>query len=180
MKYCTLRWHLGIQWVLSCLAITAKFDSQPGQHMPRIFLGGWRLTHWGRVTHICVSKLTTIGSDNGLSAGRRQAIIWTNAGTLLIGTLGTSFSEIIIDIYTFSFKKILLNMSSGKWRPFCLGLNVLMHIAFIVNVGDLTVMSYEYHGGVSNHRQHISLLTNLPRLTTKKLSKVRIAGALWG
>ena len=25
------------------------------------------LTHWGRVTHLCVSKLTIIGSDNGLS-----------------------------------------------------------------------------------------------------------------
>ena len=33
------------------------------------------LTHWGRVTHICVSKLTIFGSDNGLSPGRRQAII---------------------------------------------------------------------------------------------------------
>ena len=44
------------------------------------------LTHWGRVTHICVSELTTIGSDNGLSPGRRQAIIWTNAGIMLIRT----------------------------------------------------------------------------------------------
>ena len=43
------------------------------------------LTHWGRVTHICVDKLTIIGSDNGLSPGRRQAIIWTSAGILLIG-----------------------------------------------------------------------------------------------
>ena len=42
------------------------------------------LTHWGRATHICVGKLTTIGSDNGLSPGRRQAIIWTIAGILLI------------------------------------------------------------------------------------------------
>ena len=41
------------------------------------------LTHWGRVMHICVSKLTIIGSDNGLSPGQRQAIIWTNAGLLL-------------------------------------------------------------------------------------------------
>ena len=32
------------------------------------------LTHWGRVTHICVGNLTIIGSDNGLSPGRRQAI----------------------------------------------------------------------------------------------------------
>ena len=44
------------------------------------------LTDWGQVTYICVSKQTTIGSDNGLSPGRHQAIIWTNAGILLIGT----------------------------------------------------------------------------------------------
>ena len=77
------------------------------------------------MTHICVGNLTIIGSDNGLSPGRRQAIIWTNAGILLIGPLGTNFSEIVIEIHTFSFKKIHLKMSSGKWRPFCLGLNVL-------------------------------------------------------
>ena len=33
------------------------------------------LTLWGRVTHICVGNLTNIGSDNGLSPGRRQATI---------------------------------------------------------------------------------------------------------
>ena len=84
------------------------------------------LTHWGRVMHICVSKLTIICSDNGLSPGRRQAIIWTNAGMLLIEPLGINFSEILIEIKTFSFKKMNLKMSSAKWRPFCLGLNVLI------------------------------------------------------
>ena len=79
----------------------------------------------GRVTHICVGKLTNIDSDNGLSPERRQAIIWTNVGILLIGPLGTNFSEFLIGIHTFSFKKMHLKMSSGKWRPFCLGLNVL-------------------------------------------------------
>ena len=83
------------------------------------------LTHWGRTMHICVGKLTTIGSDNGLSPVRRQAIIWTNAGILSNGTLGTNFSEILIEILTFSFKKMRLKVSSAKWRPFCLGLNVL-------------------------------------------------------
>ena len=83
------------------------------------------LTHWGRLTHICVSNLTNIGSDNVLSPGRRQAIIWTNAGISLIGTLGTNFNEMLIEIHAFSFTKIHLKMSSGKWRPFCLGLNVL-------------------------------------------------------
>ena len=85
------------------------------------------LTHWGRVTHICVGNLTIIGSDNGLSPGRRQAIIWTNAGISLIGPSGTNFSEILIEILTFSFKKMCLKVSSAKWRPFCLGLNVLNH-----------------------------------------------------
>ena len=54
------------------------------------------LTHWGRVTQICVSKKSIIGSDKGLSPGRRQAIIWTTAGILLIGSLWTNFSEILI------------------------------------------------------------------------------------
>ena len=77
------------------------------------------------MTHICVSKLTIIGSDNGLSPDRRQAIIWTNAGLLLIGPLGTNFSEILIEILTFLFKKMHLKVSSVKQQPFCLGLNVL-------------------------------------------------------
>ena len=95
------------------------------------FEGGWKyisayLTQWGRVTHICISNLTIIGPYNGLSPGRRQAIIRTNAGILLIELLRTNFSEISIEIHTFSFKKMhYLKMSSGKWRPFCLGLNVL-------------------------------------------------------
>ena len=54
------------------------------------------LTHWGPVMHICVSKLTINGSNNYLSPDRRQAIIWTNAGILLIGPLRTNFSEISI------------------------------------------------------------------------------------
>ena len=87
------------------------------------------LIHWGRVMHICVSKRAIIVSDNGLLPGRRQAIIWTNAGILLIGPLGTNFSEILIEIHTFSFKKMHFKMSSGKWWPFSLSLNVLMFLS---------------------------------------------------
>ena len=68
------------------------------------------LTHWERVTHICVSKLTIIGSDNGLSPGRREVIIWTYDGTLLIGHLETNFSEILIEIHTFLFKNVVRKM----------------------------------------------------------------------
>ena len=59
------------------------------------------LTHWGRVTHVRVGNLTIIGADNGLSPGRRQAIIWINAGIMLIGPLGTNLSEILIEIHVF-------------------------------------------------------------------------------
>ena len=81
------------------------------------------LTHWGWVMHICVSKLTITGSDNGLSPSRRQAIIWTNAGILWVWPLGTNFNEILI--LTFSFKKMRLKVSSAELWPFCVGLNVL-------------------------------------------------------
>ena len=77
------------------------------------------------MTPICVSKLTTIGSDNGLSPGRRQAIIWTNAGILLIGPLEINLSEILMEINTVSFNEMHLKMSSAKWRLFRLGLNEL-------------------------------------------------------
>ena len=76
------------------------------------------------MTLICIGNLTIISQDNGLSPRRRQAFIWTNAGILLIGPLGTKFSEILIEILRVSFKKMHLKGSSAKWRPFCLGLNV--------------------------------------------------------
>ena len=76
------------------------------------------LSHWGRVTHIWVSKLTTIDSDNDLSPGHYLNQCWN-----FVNPLGTNFSENLIEIYTFSSKKMAhFKMSSGKWRPFCLGL----------------------------------------------------------
>ena len=81
---------------------------------------GGVITHWGWVTHICISKITIIGSDNGLSPGPRQAVIWTNTRILLIRTLRTYFN------ITCSFKKMHLKLSSEKWQqhyfflfPFC-------------------------------------------------------------
>ena len=83
-----------------------------------------QLTHWGRMTHICVGKLTIIGSDNGLSPGRRQAIIWTNAGLLLIRHLGTNFSEILIGISNIfiqenGLENVVCEMASILSRPQC-------------------------------------------------------------
>ena len=110
------------------------------------------LTHRGRVTHICVSKLTVIGSDNGLSPGRRQAIIWTNAGMLLIGPLETNLSEILSEIHTFWLTKMHLKMSSWKWRPFCFGLNVLTPVYRISlsqwPLASVYIMPHPLHRGL--------------------------------
>ena len=75
------------------------------------------------MTHICIVNLTIIGSDNGLSPGRRQAIIWSNDGILFIGPLGTNFSEISIEIHTFiqenAFENVVWIMAAILSQPQC-------------------------------------------------------------
>ena len=76
------------------------------------------------MTHICVSELTIIGSDNGLSPGRRQAIIQNNARLLLIEPLGTNFSEISIGIPNIfiqenALEHVVCEMASILSRPQC-------------------------------------------------------------
>ena len=106
------------------------------------FSGEWKysilkrgsLSHWGRVTHICGSKLTIVGS------GAKPLF----PGILFIGPVGTRFSEILIEIYTFSFKKMHVKMSFGKWLPFCLGLNIYIFFRWI----NLTHKQLENHNCV--------------------------------
>ena len=131
-----------------------------------------------------LTKLTITGSDNGLSPGRRQAIIWTNAKILLIGALGTNVSEILIKIDTFSLKKMHLKMTSGKGRPSCLGLNVLI---FAIMLKGKTVEQFSFlimiretlpiHllcrvAAISNEVVVISNITL--RLKSNKLSKLYV------
>ena len=85
--------------------VTNGFDAS-STHTKNPFLSLALFTHWGKVMHICVSKLTITGSDNGLLPGRHQAIIWTNAGLFLIWLLGKSFSEISTFPYLHSRKYI--------------------------------------------------------------------------
>ena len=88
---------------------------------PSLFsVAGCRPTHWGQMTHICVGKMTRIISDNGLVPEQRQAIFWTNTGILLIGPLGTNFSEILIEIQTLFLNIIRLKMPSANIGHFVL------------------------------------------------------------
>ena len=108
-----------------CYEITYPFSNFNGyiveagewisNSLPHLIIGYdypfmWIIIHLGRVTHICVGNLTIIGSDNGLSPGRRKPIIWTNAEILFIGPLGTKFIEIQIGIQEFLYKKMLENV----------------------------------------------------------------------
>ena len=120
--YCKVCHFTNLLFAIHCQFNIATVNYRHTKHQ----YCGKAVTHWGRVTHICVSKLTSIGSDNGLSPNRRQAFIWTNAGLLLIGPLRTNFSEILIGNQTFSLKKMHLKLSSAKWRLFRLGLKELM------------------------------------------------------
>ena len=82
------------------------------------------LTYWGKVTHICISKLAITGSDNGLSLELHQVIIWTNAEILLIGPLRTDFSENLIKINTLfnnkiAFENVVWKMVAILSQPQC-------------------------------------------------------------
>ena len=65
------------------------------------------LTHWGKVMSICISKLTIIGWDNGLSPDWCQAIMSNNDGLSSIGTLGINFSEILAGLIDFHSRKCI-------------------------------------------------------------------------
>ena len=100
--------HKSGTWICTATPLQAacNIDGQNPQGNNRY------LTHWDWETHICVGNLTIIDSDNGLLPGRHQAIIGTNVGILLIGTLGTNFSEIFIEMYIFYSRKCI-----WKCRP---------------------------------------------------------------
>ena len=83
------------------------------------------LTHWGRGIHICINKLTIIGSDNGLSPGQCQAIIWTNAAVFLIQSLGTIFSESLRRQTT-----MLVSCSQCFWKGCICFISVYFHFFF--------------------------------------------------
>ena len=130
-----LTWPLGISPVFQN-PLTVPMHSPNGRYLSLGLCKGtskesmlrwpeiWLLTHPLQCLYASVNW-DSIGSDNGLSPDRRQAIIWTNARILLIGPLGTNFNEIRIKIQNLSFMKMHLKMSSGKWRPFCPGGDVL-------------------------------------------------------
>ena len=130
------------------------------------------LTHCSRVVHIYVSKIIAIGSDNGISPGRRKTITWANAGILCIGTLGMKFRTILIEINIISFQNLLLKTLSAKWCPFRLGLNVLTTTATSRCISIWYIKTLVYSGILLSWRRGQSHKTHiLPYITGTYLSK---------
>ena len=88
-------------------------------------LGAFFIAIYNTFSITVYTHATTFWTFIFVIMGSVSSMLLTNAGLLLIGPLGTNFSEIPIEILTFSFKKMRLKVSSAKRRPFCLGLNVL-------------------------------------------------------
>ena len=96
----------------------------------------YSLTHWGRVIkpdhHLFRQWL---GAWPATSHYLNQCWDFVN------WTLRNKLSEYLIKLYTFEFKKMHFKMSSGKWRPFCLSLNVLNSRALLM-ARKLCITSY--------------------------------------
>ena len=86
---------------------------------------------------MCDRHLAIIGSDNSLSPGRHQDIVWANAGILLIGPIGTNFGEMLIEIRTVSFKKMHLSICQYRVKNGAhfdsVSIDLLIDIPYFVN-----------------------------------------------
>ena len=94
--------------------------------------------HTSHITHFSVYWLDILCGI--LKAWSVPSIIWPNTGILLIGPLGTHFSEISIAVHTFSVKKMRLIASFAKWWPYCLGFNV--HALFAIDHVDCVLLCF--------------------------------------
>ena len=78
----------------------------------------------GRVTLICISKLTIMDQIMACRLVGTKPLSEPMLRYIDNSNWGTNFGEILSEVYTF-IKKMLLKMSSVKWWPFCLGFIVL-------------------------------------------------------
>ena len=126
------------------------------------------LTHWGRVTHICVGKLTNIGSDNGLSPGRRQSIIWTNAGIPLIGPLGTNSlsefleSQVWVNLSIYLSSRVSISMPRFIAGPIGRDIGYLLWIQIVIYIIPQSHMYCMKHRVILDHV--IRTLDCLPKM----------------
>ena len=133
--------------------------------VPRPSFTAWKLIQWGRDTHICVGNHWLRKWLVALSTPKHYLNQWWN---IVYWTINNNIS---IEIHTFSITNMHLKSSSAKWRPLCLGLNVLRrHVAVCREA--LTPLNYlnmlmnrsqlaAHHR--TNRHEKLSPKVNLPR-----------------
>ena len=82
------------------------------------------LTHWGRVTHICVGKLTIIGSDNWLVAWTAPSNYLNQSWDIVSWTLRNKLQwnlkqNSVVSIQENAFENGVCEMASILFRPPC-------------------------------------------------------------
>ena len=101
------------------------------------------VTHWSRATHLCVSNLTINGFRSWLVGWPAPSHYLNRCWNIINWPLAINFSESLSEIQIFSFKKMHLEMASAKWRPFCLGLNVLNIVpALVIMINKLILPNW--------------------------------------
>ena len=76
--------------------------------------------------HYDVMDLSQLWFTWWLVAPWHQAIDWTNIDIWSTGYSETHFNEILIAIIKITSEKMVLNVSSARYQPFCSGPNVLI------------------------------------------------------
>ena len=87
-----------------------------------------------RLFRIIFQMTAIIVPDNGLSPVWRKANIWNIDGWSFIRPFGKKVS-----MYSFLLKNMNLKISSAKWWPLCLGLNVVKAEGNVILSTNLTV-----------------------------------------
>ena len=95
------------------------------------FCLAYNILHMWLLTLLNLTSVAYIDDSRKMRGLSQNKAVLGSCATLLIsmiiGTLGTSFSESFIEIHIFSSKKIYLKMSSGNWQQFWPSLNALSH-----------------------------------------------------
>ena len=134
-------------------------------------------SNWGRVTHthICVNKLTFLVQTIRVAcrlAIAKPFIIFNNAGILLIELVETDFIGTLIEINSFSFKKMHSKMLSGKWpllvQTIACRLAIAKPFIFLNNAGILLIELVE--------TDFIGTLIEINSFSSKKMHSKMLSG----
>ena len=132
------------------------------------------LMHWGRVTHICVSKLTIIGSDNGLLLSHYLNQCWNVVNSNLRNKLQWNLKRnSCIFIQENAFQNVVCEMASILCRPQCVNAfgTITFSVPQMIKYVSMLPKIYSSYIILSCLDKIVSILTvNIPILNAARSS----------